>query len=273
MFFTRREHTRKYKGKLIQVRESKVKKKKDNNHLVRNTLLAATGITLGSYLLARNRYRKQLPFHIKSALLNRSKHTEFISSIIPQIEKHNNSVTFLTTGMNVTDFEIYPKLMQNTLRNKSYVIAKPNTHNSRWLKTIFNTTRNLVHRGKNADTQDTLEKVLELIRQKPDAKINIVGYSAGGISNFELNELLNRMSIKHNIINLATPQIADLGFFKNTTHNFHTVVSSKDPLRILGGMYNKKLVQTPDLKFLESHYYRNIMKDPNIQNEIKNTIL
>jgi hypothetical protein len=64
-----------------------------------------------------------------------------------------------------------------------------------------------------------------------------------------------------------------LGFFKNTTHNFHTILSSRDPLRILGGMYNKKLVQTPDLKFLESHYYRNRMKDPNIQTEIKNTIL
>jgi len=270
LIFERKQHYRNIKGKRVLVRKSKVEK---NNHIIRNTLLAATGITLGSYLLSRNRYRKQLPSHIKDAMLNRTKHTDFIAELIPNIEKHNNSVTFLATGMNAKSPKIYNDIFQNIVQGKSFVITKVTKDNSNWFKTIFNTTKSLVNKGKNNDTQDTLEKVLELIRQKPDAKINIVGYSAGGIANFELNELLNTLNIKHNIINLATPQIADLGFFKNTTHNFRTILSSKDPLRFLGGMYNKKFVHTPDLKFLESHYFRSVMGDPNIQTEIKNMIL
>lgn len=93
---------------------------------------------------------------------------------------------------------------------------------------------------QNPEVKLALAKVIKLKETYPDVKLNLIGFSGGGLVANELSEHLAKLGVKNKTMTLGSP---DIGLFKLDKKNNIGIIGEKDTLMNKMPIFNRKVVK------------------------------
>jgi len=210
----------------------------NNDLLIALTVGAAVvGTSVGSYYLARSRYRKGFK---RSATMAQELSQKFRKGVEADPSENDEQITFVVGGFsgeqggqgiylaNYFQKVVLPKHRVVGVRTPEFDVEDPGgAPTPRKVSQIFSKfLSTAIVEGRNMASVRVAAQAYAFHQKYPDKPINIIGYSAGGATAFEAAEILKEMGITAKVVAIGSPYF---GFNEISPEQGITIAGTGDP--------------------------------------------
>ncbi len=202
------------------------------NKIFRNTIMTASllGLPVSNFLILKARYEDNLKQSAKNIKEGKDVPNMRVTGLTPKPKKTDKpQLTFFFAGLSDKHSEVVEgyRLVRKSFKdegflNKSELIGVTQEQTNRGkFKAITSVAGGNLVKGKNPDSEKIAKYIHEWKKKNPDAKINLIGHSGGGLTSKDVAYILHQTGIKKSDIRnltIGTPYL-DIVPSKTPTRN------------------------------------------------------
>lgn len=263
------------KGKLVRAFNYKRKASDISNKdkLIKSTAAIASvlGVSVGSYLLLKNRYNKNLIRFGKEI-----RNAADASFATKPIKPDTKSALFTIGGISTTGTEgdKIGKALTNTFNKHEIIPFHTKYFTKKESNSLVGTAKNTIgkifkpflFKGYNPDSVELAKKAYSYHLKYPELPLNFIGHSGGGSISKDVNEMLINAGVPINKLKVVTLGTPDIDIIKKR-NNVLKLSTSNDFLKPFMGS-NVKTIQSNEKMNIKGHYLNNYIGNKEVVNTI-----